>query len=53
MSERIEKALLANASCLGFHWIYNREFLTEYAKNHRIMLILIKKLAPYRFKEKS
>mgnify|MGYP000876414274 FL=1 len=38
MSERMEKALLANASCLGFHWIYNREFLAEYGETHTMLM---------------
>jgi len=34
----IENILLSNASQLGFNWIYNSEFLKEYAKKNEMLM---------------
>ena len=38
MNERIEQALTCNASSLGFHWIYNHEFLKQYSKSNEMFM---------------
>lgn len=38
MNQLIKQVLLANASQLGFNWIYNQKFLKEYSKENEMLM---------------